>query len=85
VRRSIEFFENQYRGINVSRLVLGGGMVMLRNLPESFEQELRLPVETIDPLRQIRIGVKNIDRDQVQAIRYQLGVGIGLAMRGLAA
>lgn len=85
VRRSIEFFENQYRGVNVTRIVLGGGTALLRNLPENFEQELRLPVEIIDPFRRVRLAVHSDLGQQIQANRSQLGVGIGLGIRGLAA
>lgn len=85
VRRSLEFFEGQYRGINVGRVVLGGGTAMLLNLAELFEQELRLPVEKIDPLRRIKMATKGGLSDQVATIRHQLGVGIGLGIRGLAA
>lgn len=85
VRRSIEFFENQFRGTNVQRIVLGGGTAMLHNLPESFEQELRLPVETIDPLRRVQISSRCPRGEQVQNNRHQWGVGIGLGIRGLAA
>lgn len=85
VRRSLEFFESQYRGVNVSRVVLGGGSAMLRNLAEQFGRELQLPVETIDPLRRVKLASRGAGGDQAQAIRYQLGVGIGLGIRGLAA
>lgn len=85
VRRSIEFFENQYRGLNVSRVILGGGTAMLRNLPETFQQELRVPVELINPLHRLNVTVKTTPAEQIQAIRYQLGVSIGLGLRGLAA
>ena len=85
VRRSLEFFESQYRGINVSRIVLGGGTALMRNLPEHFELELRLPVESIDPLRRIKVAPRGALGDQVQSVRHQLGVGIGLGIRGLAA
>ena len=85
VRRSLEFFESQYRGVNVSRVVLGGGTAMLLYLAEQFEQELRLPVEKIDPLRRIKLAAKGGIGGQVESIRHQLGVGIGLGIRGLAA
>jgi type IV pilus assembly protein PilM len=85
VRRSLEFFESQYRGINVSRVVLGGGTAVLRNLAQQFEQELRLPVEMIDPLRRIKVSSRGNLGEQVLAVRHQLGVGIGLGIRGMAA
>ena len=85
VRRSIEFFENQYRGTNVSLLVLGGGTASLKNLSVNFQKELQLPVEMIDPLRHISVGSKCNDPQRVQAVRHQLGVSVGLGLRGMAA
>ena len=85
VRRSIEFFENQYREYNVTRVVLGGGTAMLGNLSGHFEKELGLPVEMIDPLRNIRYSHRENDMNMAQTIRHQLGVGIGLGLRGMLA
>jgi type IV pilus assembly protein PilM len=85
VRRSLEFFESQYRGLNVVRVVLGGGTAQLKNLTGQFEAELQLPVELIDPLRRVKLSPKAGDPEQLHAIRHQLGVGIGLGLRGLVA
>lgn len=84
VRRSVEFFENQYRGTNITRVILGGGTAMLPNLAENFQHDLGLPVELIDPLRRVRLASR-VAGDQVEMMRHQLGVGIGLGLRGLAA
>ncbi|HOE96374.1 MAG TPA: type IV pilus assembly protein PilM [Candidatus Sumerlaeota bacterium] len=85
VRRSIEFFEGQYRGINVGRVILGGGTAGLPNLRENVEQELRLPVELMDPLRRVRVPQRSGFMSQAEQMRHQLGVAIGLGIRGLAA
>lgn len=85
VRRSIEFFENQYGGaMNVSRVVLGGGTALLPNLTETLAHELSLEIEVLDPLRNIQISGK-ADQAQLDHIRHHLSVGIGLGLRGLAA
>lgn len=83
VQRSIEFFENQMRGVSVSRIILGGGTAMLINLKERFEQVHSLPTEVIDPLRKIQ--APGSESARLDPIKHSLGVGIGLAIRGLAA
>lgn len=83
IRRSIEFFENQYREYNVTRVVLGGGTAMLGNLSGHFEKELGLPTEMIDPLRNVRYPNDDEMTKFAQTIRHQLGVGIGLSLRGM--
>ncbi|MCL5270633.1 MAG: type IV pilus assembly protein PilM [bacterium] len=85
IRRSIEFFENQYRGQNVSRLVIGGGTSMLPNLAATFERELRLPVETLNPLKNIQVNLRGDRASRIDDYRQQLGVGIGLGLHGLMA
>ncbi|MEN6627583.1 MAG: type IV pilus assembly protein PilM [Candidatus Sumerlaeia bacterium] len=83
-RRSVEFFESQYRGQNVGRVVLGGGTAKLRNLTDYFESEMRLPVEIIDPLKRVRVG-KIPNSKSLEEYRHMLGVSIGLGIRGAAA
>lgn len=85
VRRSIEFFENQVRGLSVSKIVLGGGAARMENLKENFEHDLSLPVEIIDPLRRIRVSGRDAKAAQIDPIRHSLAVGIGLGIRGLMA
>ena len=85
VRRSIEFFENQMRGMNVSKIILGGGTSAMANLKENFESELGLTVEIIDPLRKIAPTGKDLNMAALEPIRHSLAVGIGLGLRGLAA
>lgn len=83
VRRSIEFFENQSRDMNVGRVVLGGGSCVLLNLREHFERGLGLPTEIIDPLRRIRPSGRDVAESEVRRMGHTLGVGIGLGLRGL--
>jgi type IV pilus assembly protein PilM len=82
VRRSIEFFENQTRDMNVARVVLGGGSAILLNLREHFEHDLNLPTEIIDPMRKVRPTGRDLS-DDIRRMGHTLGVGIGLGLRGL--
>jgi type IV pilus assembly protein PilM len=85
VRRSIEFFENQVRGVSVSKLVLGGGAAVMENLKENFEHQLSLPAEIIDPLRRIKVTGRDVRSSSLDPVRHSLAVGIGLGLRGLMA
>lgn len=85
VRRSVEFFENQFRDTHVSKVVLGGGSSILPYLREHFEREMGLPTEIIDPLRKILANGKGLNPRDIDANRHSLAVGIGLGLRGLAA
>ena len=81
IRRSIQFFENQSRGLSVKRLVIGGGSANFTNLDGYLQKELSLDVEVIDPLLRIPITGSGIDADQLREARNLLSVGIGLALR----
>jgi type IV pilus assembly protein PilM len=81
IRRSIQFFENQSRGLKVSRLVLGGGSAVLRGLDAYVQRELNLPVEIIDPLQRIPVTGSDIDAGFIRDNKHMLSVAIGLALR----
>lgn len=81
VKRSIQFFENQPNGQTVQRVAVGGGTSMLPNLDRFLEQELGLPVEMIDPLRNIGISGSTLDKNRLDRVRNMLGVSVGLGLR----
>ncbi len=81
IRRSIQFFENQSRGMTVNRLVMGGGASNIQRLDSYLQKELNLPVEVIDPLLRIPVTGKNISPDALKQYRDMLSVSIGLALR----
>lgn len=81
IRRSIQFYENQSGGKHVSQLVLGGGCSTMRNLAGYLADELKLPVEIIDPLRRVPVTGSDLDADFLRESKHMLSVGIGLAMR----
>ncbi len=81
VKRSIQFFENQPNGKPVQRVAVGGGTAMMKNLDVFLSQELNLPVEIIDPLRNIGIAGSTVDKQKLERARHMLGVSVGLALR----
>lgn len=81
IRRSIQFFENQPNGKPVQRVAIGGGTASLRNLDQYLARELSLPVELIDPLRNIGFAGAAAEKAKLEKARPMLAVGIGLALR----
>ncbi len=81
IRRSIQFFQNQSRGMTVNRIVMGGGASNIQRLDSYLQKELNLPVEVIDPLLRIPVTGKNISPDALKQYRDMLSVSIGLALR----
>jgi type IV pilus assembly protein PilM len=81
IRRSIQFYENQGNGRQVQRVVIGGGTSNMKNLDTYLCQELKLPVEVLDPLRNVGFAGNAAERQRLEKTRHLLGVGIGLALR----
>ncbi len=81
IKRSIQFFENQSNGLNVQKVIVGGGSSKIKNLDKYFEKELGLITEVIDPLKRINCSNKNIDQEMLKNSREMLPVSIGLALR----
>jgi len=82
VARSLEYYQSQYEGAVVDKVVLVGGSARIEGLAEFFEAELGLTVEEGRPLEGIALSPKlpaeDLDRDEPV-----LAVAVGLAMRGL--
>ena len=81
IRRSIQFFENQANGRPVQRVAIGGGTANLRNFDQYLSRELDLPVEVVDPLRNIALVSGSVDPKKVERSRNLLGVCVGLGLR----
>lgn len=81
VRRSIQFFENQPNGKQVQRIAVGGGTALLKNIDQYLSRELHLPVEVINPLRNITFTGNDSQRTKLERVRQMLGVSVGLGLR----
>jgi type IV pilus assembly protein PilM len=81
IRRSMQFFENQPNGKPIQRVAIGGGSANMKNLDQYFSRELGLPVEVIDPLRNISYSGNGGDKTKLDPPRAMLGVSIGLGLR----
>jgi len=80
IRRSIQFFENQPNSFPIKKIVLSGGIAQMRNIGKYFAEELKLPLEIINPIRNIELSPR-LDRSYIESIAPQLSVCIGLAIR----
>lgn len=81
IRRSIQFFENQPNGKPVQRVCIGGGTASLTDLDQYLSRELGLPVETVDPLRNLGYAGSESDRGKLDRARNMLAVSVGLGLR----
>jgi type IV pilus assembly protein PilM len=80
IHRSLEYFRNQHKEDTLTRLVLAGGSSGLRGFGEFLGEQLSLPVEHCNALKQSREPVPGIDLDEVDNLGPELTVAAGLAL-----
>lgn len=67
----------------VQKILLSGGGSKLNGLAEDLSVKLELPVEVLDPFRNIKVDTKKFDPDYLSEIMPEMAVAVGLAVRGV--
>ncbi len=67
----------------VQKILISGGGSKLAGLAEELSARLELPVEVLDPFRNIKVDERNFDPDYLSEIMPEMAVAVGLAMRGV--
>ncbi|MFH1283223.1 MAG: type IV pilus assembly protein PilM [bacterium] len=76
VQRSLDFYLSQGSDKTINRILLCGGTSKLKNISNFFSQELKMPVEALNPFLRIR-GADKIPSD----IASSFVIALGLATR----
>ncbi len=69
----------------VDKILISGGGSKLVGLSEDLAKRLEVPVEVLDPFRQIKIDTRKFDPDYLSEIMSEMAVAVGLAIRGVEA
>jgi type IV pilus assembly protein PilM len=67
----------------VQKILISGGGSKLAGLAADLSQRLELPVEVLNPFRNIRVDSKKFDPEYLSEIVPEMAVAVGLAMRGV--
>jgi type IV pilus assembly protein PilM len=67
----------------VQKILISGGGSKLAGLAQELSQRLELPVEVLDPFRNIKVDTKKFDPDYLSEIVPEMAVAVGLAVRGV--
>ncbi len=81
IRRSFDFFRSSSHSETIHRVLLSGGCARLPGLVEYLSENLEIPFEVANPLRNIRADPKRFDPAHLETIAPQLTVSVGLALR----
>lgn len=69
----------------VQMILVSGGGSKLPGLIEYLSQRFEIPVEVLDPFRQIRVDARRFDPDYMREVVPEMAVAVGLALRGVDA
>src|SRR3954468_1151733 len=67
----------------VQKILISGGGSKLVGLAQELSQRLELPVEILDPFRNIKVDTRKFDPDYLSEIMPEMAVAVGLAVRGV--
>lgn len=80
ITRSISFYRSQQNGSQPERVFLCGGAVAMPYMREFFSEKLALPIEFINPLRNVAVD-KGVDVSEIVRDSHLLGELVGLGLR----
>ena len=67
----------------VQKILISGGGSKLAGIAQELSTRLELPVEVLDPFRNIKVDPKKFDPDYLAEIVPEMAVAVGLAVRGV--
>ncbi|MBM4398551.1 MAG: type IV pilus assembly protein PilM [Deltaproteobacteria bacterium] len=81
VQRSLDFFVATSIKADIGRIFLTGGSAQLPALIRALERRMEVPVELVNPFRNIAVDARRFDIDLLQRAAPVAGVAVGLALR----
>jgi type IV pilus assembly protein PilM len=69
----------------VQKILISGGGSKLNGLPEYLAKRFEIPVEVLDPFRQIKVDPRRFDPDYMREVVPEMAIAVGLALRGVDA
>jgi type IV pilus assembly protein PilM len=83
IKRAIDFVVGTYPEKTISKLVVSGGSCRIPGFQRHLQRETGLPVEPLDPFRNLKVNTKKIDMEYLNYIAPQVAVAMGLALRSI--
>ena len=70
---------------SVHKILISGGGSKLKGLSEYLSKRFEMPVEVLDPFRQIKVDARRFDPDYMREVVPEMAIAVGLALRGVDA
>lgn len=81
IGRSFDYFRSTSTQETIDRVLLSGGTAKIDGLAPFLSERLGVPVELMDPFRNVKINPKVVDPDFIAEVGPQATVAVGLAIR----
>jgi Tfp pilus assembly protein PilN len=82
IGRSLDYYKTQFNVERIDRLLLTGGGANLKNIASYLGNELHLPVEHFNPLKEILFDSKKVDIQLINQMGFMFTIALGLALSG---
>jgi type IV pilus assembly protein PilM len=85
IQKTMDFYRATSEESNpaVQKILISGGSSKLPNLAGYLSQRFEIPVEVLDPFRQIKVDARRFDPDYLRDVIPEMAVAVGLALRGV--
>lgn len=81
IQRSLDFYTATSADSHISRIYLSGGTAKIPSLYRIIEQKLGVPVEIINPFKNIEVDGSRFDLEYLRDVAPMAAVATGLALR----
>ena len=81
ISKSLDFFRSTSSDENVDKLFVSGGCAKINGIENIIEQQAGIPVEVINPFKQIDSSKRDLDIDYLKEMEPIMAVSVGLALR----
>ncbi|MGH7884453.1 MAG: type IV pilus biogenesis protein PilM [Thermodesulfobacteriota bacterium] len=81
IKRTLDFFSSNFWKEKVNKMIISGGSSKVPNTKEVLEEITDIPVEILNPFRNISYSNLDFDPKYLSEIAPKMGVAVGLASR----
>lgn len=83
IGRALDFVSHTYPEDTIEKIYVSGGSCRINGLQKYLQSELGMPVEELNPFRNIIINGTLFDHNYLDHMAPQAGVAVGLALRSI--
>ncbi len=85
IQKTFDFYRAtaENGGVTVQKILISGGGSKLKGLHEELSRRLEIPVEVLDPFREIKVDSRKFDPEYLREVTPDMAVAVGLALRGV--